>query len=262
MNAIITVNVNTLAVKDKELKSLCAQFEKAVSGQDTLTGTIAMTAYRMQELFKGLDKGQVIDNYKSYVDFMTRHYGVAKSQAFNLAKAGSMLKTVYDEKGKAKGIVDIFSEKAGSEKCFSNTAIVRFAEFINRKGVGSSDARQEILVAMIKDGRLEQKMSIGQLTKVLTDYDKNLIETTASENEQSNQLDNSDNSDNSDNDNNTDNSDTDETPKNDTETGTIQLVLGAKWALHLKLEMLRFTSTEDGLEHMAKLIEIINEKLK
>ena len=260
MNAIITVNVNTLAVKDKELKSLCAQFEKAVSGQDTLTGTIAMTAYRMQQLFAGLERGQVIDNYKSYVDFMTRHYGVAKSQAFNLAKAGSMLTTVYDDKGKAKGVIDVFSEKAGSEKCFSNTAIVRFAEFINRKGNASAAAREEILIAMIKDGRLEQKMSIGQLTKVLTDYDKNLIETTASENEQSNQLDGTDNSDTDNSD--TDNSGTDETPKNDNDTGTIQLVLGAKWALDLKFEMLRFTSTEEGLDHMCKLIEMINEKLK
>lgn len=180
---LITTNVSLATLKDAKLRNEAANFEKFAKAADIALGGVAYTARSIQLLFNGLSKGDTLDGYKTYVEFMDAYFGVKRAQAFNLAKAGSLLEPA---KGKLQ-FIDKFSKAANSESCFSNTAIIRIAEWINRDK--NPNANESDVVALIENGVIKQDMSIKQLESKLADFaggkiDRNgnaLIETTATE---------------------------------------------------------------------------------
>lgn len=180
---LITTNVSLATLKNAKLRNEAANFEKFAKAADIALGGVAYTARSIQLLFNGLSKGDSLDGYKTYVEFMDAYFGVKRAQAFNLAKAGSLLEPA---KGKLQ-FIDKFSKAANSESCFSNTAIIRIAEWINRDK--NPNANESDVVALIENGVIKQDMSIKQLESKLADFaggkiDRNgnaLIETTATE---------------------------------------------------------------------------------
>lgn len=180
---LITTNVSLATLKNAKLRNEAANFEKFAKAADIALGGVAYTARSIQLLFNGLSKGDTLDGYKTYVEFMDAYFGVKRAQAFNLAKAGSLLEPA---KGKLQ-FIDRFSKAANSESCFSNTAIIRIAEWINRDK--NPNANESDVVALIENGVIKQDMSIKQLESKLADFaggkiDRNgnaLIETTATE---------------------------------------------------------------------------------
>lgn len=180
---LITTNVSLATLKNAKLRNEAANFEKFAKAADIALGGVAYTARSIQLLFNGLSKGDSLDGYKTYVEFMDAYFGVKRAQAFNLAKAGSLLEPA---KGKLQ-FIDKFSKAANSESCFSNTAIIRIAEWINRDK--NPNANESDVVALIENGVITQSMSIKQLESKLADFaggkiDRNgnaLIETTATE---------------------------------------------------------------------------------
>lgn len=180
---LITTNVSLASLKNAKLRNEAANFEKFAKAADIALGGVAYTARSIQLLFNGLSKGDTLDGYKTYVEFMDAYFGVKRAQAFNLAKAGSLLEPA---KGKLQ-FIDKFSKAANSESCFSNTAIIRIAEWINRDK--NPNANESDVVALIENGVIKQDMSIKQLESKLADFaggkiDRNgnaLIETTATE---------------------------------------------------------------------------------
>ena len=180
---LITTNVSLATLKNAKLRNEAANFEKFAKAADIALGGVAYTARSIQLLFNGLSKGDTLDGYKTYVEFMDAYFGVKRAQAFNLAKAGSLLEPA---KGKLQ-FIDKFSKAANSESCFSNTAIIRIAEWINRDK--NPNANESDVVALIENGVIKQDMSIKQLESKLADFaggkiDRNgnaLIETTATE---------------------------------------------------------------------------------
>lgn len=180
---LITTNVSLATLKNAKLRNEAANFEKFAKAADIALGGVAYTARSIQLLFNGLSKGDTLDGYKTYVEFMDAYFGVKRAQAFNLAKAGSLLEPA---KGKLQ-FIDRFSKAANSESCFSNTAIIRIAEWINRDK--NPNANESDVVALIENGVITQSMSIKQLESKLADFaggkiDRNgnaFIETTATE---------------------------------------------------------------------------------
>lgn len=181
---LITTNVSLASLKNAKLRNEAANFEKFAKAADIALGGVAYTARSIQLLFNGLSKGDTLDGYKTYVEFMDAYFGVKRAQAFNLAKAGSLIEPA---KGKLQ-FIDRFSKAANSESCFSNTAIIRIAEWINRDK--NPNANESDVVALIENGVIKQDMSIKQLESKLADFaggkiDRNgnaLIEATAKEN--------------------------------------------------------------------------------
>ena len=258
---LITTNCALDTIKNAQLRSECANFEKFAKAADIALGGVAFTARKIQLLFNGIDAkhGDTIDGFKNYADFMEKHYGVKRAQAFNLAKAGSMLEPC---KGKLQ-FIDRFSKAANSEECFSNTAIIRIAEFINRDKHATDNEKD--VIALIENGVLKQTMSIAQLTKKLEEFaggkiDLNgnaLIETTATEKD--NDSDNSDKSDNS------GESGTPKTHDDRQNEKTVSINLPLHVAQTLKAEMCRFTEMEEygkeGLPAMWAFIEMLSEQM-
>ncbi len=181
---LITTNVSLATLKNAKLRNEAANFEKFAKAADIALGGVAYTARSIQLLFNGLSKGDTLDGYKTYVEFMDAYFGVKRAQAFNLAKAGSLLEPA---KGKLQ-FIDKFSKAANSENCFSNTAIIRIAEWINRDK--NPNANESDVVALIENGVIKQDMSIKQLESKLADFaggkiDRNgnaLIDVNAKEN--------------------------------------------------------------------------------
>jgi len=258
---LITTNCALDTIKNAQLRSECANFEKFAKAADIALGGVAFTARKIQLLFNGIDSkhGDTIDGFKSYVDFMEKHYGVKRAQAFNLAKAGSMLEPC---KGKLQ-FIDRFSKAANSEECFSNTAIIRIAEFINRDKYATDNEKD--VIALIENGVLKQGMSIAQLTKKLEEFaggkiDRNgnaLIETTAKEN--NGESDNSDKSDNS------GESGTPKTHDDRQNEKSVTVSMSLKTAQELKAEMCRFTAMpeygKEGLPAMWAFINMLSEQM-
>lgn len=252
---LITTNCALDTIKNAQLRNECANFEKFAKAMDIAMGGVAFTARKIQLLFNGIDAkhGDTIDGFKNYADFMEKHYGVKRAQAFNLAKAGSMLEPC---KGKLQ-FIDRFSKAANSEECFSNTAIIRIAEFINRDKHASDNEKD--VIALIENGVLKQTMSIAQLTKKLEEFaggeiDLNgnaLIETTATVK-----------------DDESDNSVESGTPKTHDDRQnekSVTVSMSLKTAQELKAEMCRFTAMpeygKEGLPAMWAFIEMISEQM-
>lgn len=256
---LITTNVALDTIKNAQLRNECANFEKFAKAMDIAMGGVAYTARSIQLLFNGLDKGDTLDGFKNYAEFMEKHYGVKRAQAFNLAKAGSMLEPC---KGKLQ-FIDKFSKAANRESCFSNTAIIRIAEFINRDKHATDNEKD--VIALIENDVLTQNMSIAQLTQKMSDFaggkiDINgnaLIETTATEKD--------DDSDNSGETVNSDNSGAPKTFADRQNEKAVTISMSLETAQALKAEMCRFTAMEEygkeGLPAMWAFIEMLSEKM-
>lgn len=218
---------------------------------------MAYTARSIQLLFNGLSKGDTLDGYKTYVEFMDAYFGVKRAQAFNLAKAGSLLEPA---KGKLQ-FIDKFSKAANSESCFSNTAIIRIAEWINRDK--NPNANESDVVALIENGVITQSMSIKQLESKLADFaggkiDRNgnaLIETTATEKD-------STSGESSENGNSSESGTTPATPNKQEKMVNLPAMTLAS-AQALKCEMLQFTKDhgKDELPMMWTFLEELSKNM-
>lgn len=254
---LITTNVSLATLKNAKLRNEAANFEKFAKAADIALGGVAYTARSIQLLFNGLSKGDSLDGYKTYVEFMDAYFGVKRAQAFNLAKAGSLLEPA---KGKLQ-FIDKFSKAANSESCFSNTAIIRIAEWINRDK--NPNANESDIVALIENGVIKQDMSIKQLESKLADFaggkiDRNgnaLIETTATEKDST--------SDESDENGNSGESGTTSATPNKQEKMVNLPAMTLASAQALKCEMLQFTKdhSKDELPMMWAFLEELSKNM-
>lgn len=254
---LITTNVSLATLKNAKLRNEAANFEKFAKAADIALGGVAYTARSIQLLFNGLSKGDTLDGYKTYVEFMDAYFGVKRAQAFNLAKAGSLLEPA---KGKLQ-FIDKFSKKASSESCFSNTAIIRIAEWINRDK--NPNANESDVVALIENGVIKQDMSIKQLESKLADFaggkiDRNgnaLIDVNAKEN-------NSESGESGENGNSGESGTTPVTPNKQEKMVNLPAMSLAS-AQALKCEMLQFTKDhgKDELPMMWAFLEELSKNM-
>ena len=232
--SIITVNVNTTAITVKNLKSACTAFEKACESADKASGAIARSARAIQLCFNNLCKGDDVNGYKSYPEFMEKHYGVKRSQAFNLAKAGEMIHTVKDENGKVVGYTNVFAENAvipeGKTCDFSNTHLIRISEYITKeKSPEIQKEREKQIIEWIEKGYLDDSTSISNMLSMM--YPKKIADST------------------------------DSTDSTDNTEKRLMIECSEVFWNNLYTELVRFTETEDGLQAMTAFVNTLKKRL-
>ena len=175
-------NVSFTQIANKDAQKACKGFALALNAIDKEKGKQALYAMALQTMCNS-DKLPEFDN--NYPRVMYELFGIARSQAFNLAKAGSMLKEGKDEKTGKVYYTDIFTDDF-NKKPYSNTALIRIAEFIgntddeNAEKAQSARMRESFVRESNKKGDISPEMSIAKLSAFLKGYsDKKPIDTSA-----------------------------------------------------------------------------------
>lgn len=261
--ALATMNANTEGLTNPALISATEDIFKSYQAIDTSVGLLAYSMRRAQSLFAGLAKGEKLDGYTGFAQYVEKRIGVKSSQAFNLAKAGMYLTPVHSSDGSVRFIdkwtlktLGIKVEKDATYDIpenvtpFSNTTLVRFAEYVGKDEDKDKKARLENL---IKKGKITSDMSVAAIMKILNPPQPR-ISTTATD------ADSDDSDESGDNSNQLDAKTHDE--RQDDKIITVSMSL--KTWLELKTEMVRFTCMEEygkeGLPAMWAFIENMKEK--
>ena len=260
--ALATMNANTEGLTNPALIQATEDIFRSYAAIDTSMGALAYSMRQAQRLFAGLDKGEKLDGYKSFADYCEKRIGVKSSQAFNLAKAGTYLTLVRDSNGTPRFLdkwtlkkLDIKPEAGETYDLpdtvvpFSNTALVRFAEYIGKDDDKDKRTRLETL---IRKGKITPDMSVSAMLKILNPPQ---IKAKTTDD------DTDDDSDETGNDSNQLDSKTDADRQNEK---TITVSMSLKTWLDLKTEMVRFTSMEEygekGLPAMWAFLKMMQEK--
>lgn len=259
--ALATMNANTEGLTNPALIQATEDIFRSYAAIDTSMGALAYSMRQAQRLFAGLDKGEKLDGYKSFADYCEKRIGVKSSQAFNLAKAGAYLTLVRDSNGTPRFLdkwtlkkLDIKPEVGETYDLpdtvtpFSNTALVRFAEYIGKDDDKDKRTRLETL---IRKGKITPDMSVSAMLKILNPPQ---IKTKATD----------DTDDDSDESGDESNQLEPKTEEQRQQEKTVNVSMSLDTWLALKTEMVRFTSMEEygkeGLPAMWAFLEMMKEK--
>ena len=164
-------NVSFTQIANKDAQKACKGFATALNAIDKEKGKQALYAMTLQTM---CNAGKLPEYENNFAKLMNELFGIARSQAFNLAKAGTMLKEGKDEKGKVY-YTDIFTDDF-NKKPYSNTALIRIAEFIgdtdsdDAEKAQSARARESFVRESHKNGDISPDMSIAKLSAFLKGY--------------------------------------------------------------------------------------------
>ena len=232
--ALTSVNCNLDGLTNAKLREATQDVFNSYSAIDTSMGALAFSMRKVRDCFKGLDKGEKLDGYANFAEFAEKRLGVKKAQAYNLAKAGDFLRPIrigYDgecqrtvfcdewtQKRLKLNCKDIYELTESQLKSFSNTAILRMAEFIataDKKYAMSESEADKRVESLVKKGEITPDMTVNEIMKKLIPAPQ--IETTAKENTEPE---------------NTEPENTEpENTETDNEPEYIEFRLGKKWAM-------------------------------
>lgn len=257
--ALATMNANIEGLTNPALISATEDIFKSYAAIDTSVGLLAYSMRRAQSLFAGLNKGEKLDGYTGFAQYVEKRIGVKSSQAFNLAKAGMYLTPVHLTDGSVR-FIDKWTIKALGLKIekdatydipenvtpFSNTTLVRFAEYVGKDEDKDKKARLE---SLIKKGKITSDMSVAAIMKVLNPPQPR-ITTTATDAD--------DDSDESGDDSNQLDPKTNADRENEK---TVTATMSMKTWLALKTEMVRYTASEpEGHPAMVAFLNYMKEQ--
>ena len=176
-----------VAIADKETKAAALRFATAFNTEDAARGA---QAFYMNQIHKRIASGETIEKasddrkpIKNIADFAERYFGIGRSQAFNLSRAGAMLKVEHDENGKIR-YTDIFTNDFDTPN-FSNTVLIRFAEFIGDTNSNKAEEKQaaigrlSYIGGLVKAGEIKPEMSVSRIMDIVRNKDAG--ETTGKE---------------------------------------------------------------------------------
>lgn len=169
-------------ITDKETKSFANQVAKAMNAEDTAKGA---QAFFINAIHKRIASGEAIENAvklgdekpcKNLPEFCARYFGLSRSQAFNLSRAGAFLKvTTAEDTGKVV-YTDIFTNDYATPN-FSNTVLIRFADFIGDTKDSDMTKAQEAkgrlshVYALVKNGKINPAMSVAEIMEIVRGTD-------------------------------------------------------------------------------------------
>lgn len=166
-------NVSFAQIANKDAQKVCKGFALALNAIDKEKGKQALYAMALQKM---CNAGKLPEFDNNYPRVMNELFGIARSQAFNLAKAGTFLKEGKDEKSGKVYYTDIFTDDF-NKKPYSNTALIRIAEFIKNtddedtEKAQSARARESFVRESHKSGKISPDMSIAKLSAYLNGYE-------------------------------------------------------------------------------------------
>ena len=257
--ALATFNRNTEGLTNKELIKVTNDIFKATEAIDKSYGALAYAMHKAQILI-----GQNgLDGYKNFAEYAEKRIGVKRAQAFNIAKAGSMLKEIRTAKnGKEyRFLIDKYTmqkcnledikknpdtvydyEDIAKIKCFSNTALIRISQYCDSK----HPEIEENIINLIKDGRIFPDMSVAKIVNTIDKAEKArlTVNTTATE---------------------TATETATAKPNTKTPEKTVTITMSYDDIISLKLQLIDITSKDlknPKVSEIVKFIENVNEILK
>lgn len=267
---VATATANTFAVgvidtakfaviADKDTKSFANQVAKAMNTEDTAKGA---QAYFINAIHKRIASGETIENAaklgdekpcKNLPEFCARYFGLSRSQSFNLSRAGSFLKvTTTEDTGKVI-YTDVFTNDYATPN-FSNTVLIRFADFIGDTKDSDMTKAQEakgrlsLIYALVKDGKIKPDMSVNAIMEIVRGTDGG--NTTGKDNSKDNSKD--------DEANGKDNSKDGKANGKKSEK-VIRFELSEKTALALKSELIKAMDNGAKSKEYPNITALINE---
>ena len=260
---LATMNCNLEGLTNPKLIEATQNIFDSYAAIDTSIGALAYSMRKAQLLFTGLSKGEKLDGYSSFAQYATKRIGVKDSQAFNLARAGASIRAMRDSNGILR-FVDVWTlRKLGFRKdfkpkddetydlpenlqTFSNTALVRFAEYV---GKDEDAAKVKRLDDLIAKGKISPDMSVAAMGKILNPPQ---IKTKATD---------VDDSDGDDSDGDDSNQLEPKTEADRQQEKTVTVVMSLNTWNELKVEMLRYTASEpEGHPAMVAFLKMMQEK--
>ena len=245
-------------ISDTETKNFAKKVATAMAAEDTAKGA---QAYFINQIHKRIASNDVVENVKKLGDekpcknlpeFCARYFGLSRSQSFNLSRAGSYLKVAETDTGKVV-YTDIFTDDYSTPN-FSNTVLIRFADFIgdtkdkDGEKAQSAKLRFSFVKELVNSGKINPAMSVNEIMTIVRGADGG--QTTAK---------------------NADKTDSGKAESGKAESGKaekkdnmLSIEISEKSAVALKLEMIKFTekAKREELPMMWALVERINELLK
>ena len=259
---LATMNRSLEGLTNPKLIEATEDIFKSYEAIDVSIGSLAYSMRKAQLVFAGLNKGDKIDGYSSFAQYATKRIGVKDSQAFNLARAGASICAMRDSNGTLRfvdrwtlrklGFRKDFKPKDGETydlpenlQTFSNTALVRFAEYV---GKDEDPAKVKRLEDLISKGKISPDMSVSAMIKLLEPKQPRITATTNDDDDsdesgdESNQLE----------------------PKTEADRQnekTVTATMSLKTWQELKVEMLRYTASEpEGHPAMVAFLNYMQEK--
>ena len=258
--ALTSANCNLEGLTNVKLREATKDVFDSYAAIDTSMGSLAYSMRKVRDCFKGIEKGEKLDGYSNFAEFAEKRLSVKKAQAYNLAKAGDFLRpikigadgeyqrTVFvdtwvQRKLKLNGR-DVYELTESQLKSFSNTALLRMAEFIQtaeKKYSMSADEADNRIEALVKKGEITPDMSVNEIMKKLIPVQ---IETTATESTEPESTE-------------PESTEPESTEPENTEPETepeyIEFRLGKQWALEtLKPELLRYAEESPAIAELLK----------
>ena len=259
---LATMNCNLEGLTNPKLIQATQDIFDSYAAIDTSIGALAYSMRKAQLLFSGLSKGEKLDGYSSFAQYATKRIGVKDSQAFNLARAGASIRAMRDSNGTLR-FVDIWTlRKLGFKKnfapkddecydlpenllTFSNTALVRFAEYVGKE---EDAAKVKRLDDLITKGKITPDMSVSAMGKILNPPQVRAKATDADDSDDDGEGDDS-------------NQLEPKTEADRQQEKTVTVIMSLDTWNELKVEMLRYTASEpEGHPAMVAFLKMMQEK--
>lgn len=257
MLAIEKVN-QSVVIDNKTVQNAVSDIVFAVQTANTAYGIIQYNAYQINQAFKDMPKGGKIADFYKYEDFCKSVFGIERSQAFNLAKAGRLIRKVRT-----------FNDKYVYLDCFTIEAAGLTNDVLKGYEVDVSGLIPYSFTVLLEIAKKWGNLTVAEITQKLHDNNiganltvnevKEILNpgklTTKKKSSQSdNNTDNTEKSSQSDNnkgnsaDNNTDNTEK-----------SITITLTETQALALKVQLIQFTEKPAKGKKVDKIVEFINK---
>ena len=241
-------------ISDTETKSFAKKVALAMSAEDTAKGA---QAYFINQIHQRIASNDTVENIKKLGDekpcknlpeFCARYFGLSRSQAFNLSRAGSYLKVTETDDGKV-AYTDIFTDNYSTPN-FSNTVLIRFADFIgdtkdrDSEKAQAAKLRWSFVKSLVDSGKITPSMSVTEIMTIVRGTDGGQATAKTTNGGQATAK--------------TTNG------KAEKKDNMLSIEISEKSAVALKLEMIKFTekAKREELPMMWALVERINELLK
>ena len=149
-----------------EAKTACRGIATAIELADKASGKLAYYIFTLNQLFKA---GK-ISEYPDIVSMCKELFDIGRAQTFNLIRAGSFIveQEELNENGEPTGkfvYSDCWTQFKG--KPFSNTALVRIAEFIGDEDKDTGRARRAFVNESMQNGKINSSMSVSKILAYL-----------------------------------------------------------------------------------------------
>lgn len=257
MLAIEKVN-ESIVIDNKTVHDAVSDIIFAVQTANTAYGIIQYNAYQINQAFKDMPKGGKIADFYKYEDFCKSVFGIERSQAFNLAKAGRLIRKVRT-----------FDNKYVYLDCFTIEAAGLTNDVLKGYEVDTNGLIPYSFTVLLEIAKKWGNLTVAEITQKLHDNNigANLTVNEVKEilnpaklttKKKSSQLDNgTDNGTNNGTDNSTNNGTNNGTENSNEKSITITLTEAQ--ALALKVQLIQFTEKPIKGKNVDKIIEFINK---